>query len=121
MYVNGVSWETVSVSAQNSNSLTRSTTISYTTTGTKTIALDQYFFNVIIDTGDFFYETYNSRNNNGTNVIQVYLSWLLERVVQILKSLERIVIYIIYMTMRSNDFSICTTLSHILQLFQSKC
>jgi microcystin-dependent protein len=76
MYVNGAvtSWGTVAVTAQNSNSLTRSTQISYTTTGTKTISLDQYFFNVVIDTPDFFNQTQNSRNNNITNTIQIVLS-----------------------------------------------
>jgi microcystin-dependent protein len=76
MYVNGIEYtlSTIAVTPQNSNSLTRSTTISYTTTGTKTIALDQYFFNVLIYTGDFFYNTYITRDNSITNTLQVVLS-----------------------------------------------
>lgn len=74
IYNNGSLWGTGTITALNSNSLTRSTTIGYTTTGAKTIALDQYFFNIDIDTSTFFRDTYMSRNNSTTNVVQIVLS-----------------------------------------------
>ena len=73
IYLNGVSWGTAAI-IQNFNSLTRSTTIGYTTTGTKTIALDQYFFNINIETDQFFDNTYSIRDNSISNVIQIVLS-----------------------------------------------
>ena len=73
IYVNGVSWGTATITALNSNSLTRSTTIAFTTSGTKTIALDQYFFNINIFTFTFFND-YNERNYSISNVVQVLLS-----------------------------------------------
>ena len=75
IYVNGILYDTNPVAnIQNSNSSTRSTTISYTTTGTKTISLDQYFFNIDIGLGEFFGFTYISRDNSITNTIQIVLS-----------------------------------------------
>jgi hypothetical protein len=74
IYNNGSLWGTATITALNSNSLTRTTTIGYTTTGTKTIALDQYFFNINIDTTSFFYDTYISRDNSTSNVVQIVLS-----------------------------------------------
>ena len=75
IYVNGILYDSNPViEIQNLNSSTRSTTISYTTTGTKTISLDQYFFNVILDTEFFFTNTYISRDNSITNTIQIVLS-----------------------------------------------
>lgn len=75
IYVNGIAYATNPiVEEQNSNSLTRSTTISYTTTGSKTIALDQYFFNININLNDFFTITYISRDNSITNTLQIVLS-----------------------------------------------
>jgi microcystin-dependent protein len=75
IYVNGIAYDTnPTVQEQNSNSLTRSTTISYTTTGTKTIALDQYFFNININLDEFFTSTYISRDNSITNTLQIVLS-----------------------------------------------
>ena len=73
IYVNGVSVGTATITAQNANSLTRSTTIGFTTSGTKTIALDQYFFNINIFTFTFFSD-YNERNYSISNVVQVLLS-----------------------------------------------
>ena len=72
--LNGVSVGTEIITEQNENSLTRSTTISYTTTGTKTIALDQYFFNINVDTSKFLNDTYMGRDNSISNVVQVLLS-----------------------------------------------
>ena len=82
IYVNGVSWGTATITALNSNSLTRATTIGYTTAGTKTIALDQYFFNINIDTATFFYATYNSRDNSSSNVVEIVLSMNITNTIQ---------------------------------------
>jgi len=76
VYVNGILYGTnPSVVIQNSNSSTRSTTIAYTSAaGSKTIALDQYFFNINIILTDFFASTYMTRDNNITNTLQIVLS-----------------------------------------------
>ncbi|NDC25995.1 MAG: hypothetical protein EBZ49_17950, partial [Proteobacteria bacterium] len=71
VYVNGNLYGTnPSVVIQNSNSSTRSTTIAYTSAGgSKTISLDQYFFNISINLTDFFASTYMTRDNNITNTL----------------------------------------------------
>jgi len=75
IYVNGILYDTnPAVEIQDSNSSTRSTQISYTTTGTKTISLDQYFFNINFDLYNFFNNTYISRDNSITNTLQIVLS-----------------------------------------------
>ena len=76
VYVNGTQYTLtgIPVDIQNSNSSTRSTTISYTTTGTKTIGLDQYFFNISINLDQFFGNTAITRNNSITNTLQIILS-----------------------------------------------
>jgi len=76
VYVNGNLYGTnPSVVIQNSNSSTRSTTIAYTSAGgSKTISLDQYFFNISINLTDFFASTYMTRDNNITNTLQILLS-----------------------------------------------
>jgi len=76
VYVNGILYATnPSVVIQNSNSSTRSTTIAYTSAGgSKTISLDQYFFNINIILTDFFASTYMTRDNNITNTLQILLS-----------------------------------------------
>lgn len=73
IYVNGVSAATVLITALNSNVLTRSTTIAFTTSGTKTIALDQYFFNIDLEMDTFFID-YIERDYSISNVVQIVLS-----------------------------------------------
>jgi microcystin-dependent protein len=74
LYQNGIFMEDLEAIITDENSSTRSTTISYTTTGTKTISLDQYFFNIDIDTEYFFNSTYIYRDNSITNTIEIVLS-----------------------------------------------
>ena len=82
IYLNGVSWGPATITALNSNLLTRATTIAFTTSGAKTIALDQYFFNININTPQFFTYTSMIRDNSISNVVQVLLSMNITNTIQ---------------------------------------
>jgi hypothetical protein len=77
IYVNDILITTTSsptyLFIQNSNSNTRSSTISYTSTGTKTINLNQYFFNLFIDLTEYLDNDYFVRDNGITNILKVVL------------------------------------------------
>jgi hypothetical protein len=76
VYVNSVLMTTLTsanVSILNSNSNTRSSTISYTSTGTKSITLNQYFFNLGIDLTPYLDNDLFVRNNGITNTLILIL------------------------------------------------
>lgn len=76
VYVNSVLMTTLTsanVSILNSNSNTRSSTISYTSTGTKSITLNQYFFNLEIDLKPYLDNDLFVRNNGITNTLTLIL------------------------------------------------
>ena len=76
VYVNGVFITTITsanTTIMNSNSNTRSSTISYTSTGTKSITLNQYFFNVNVDLTQYLDNDFFVRDNGITNTLTLFL------------------------------------------------
>jgi hypothetical protein len=64
IYINGTLITTTSnTNILDGNSNTRSSTISYTSTGAKSITLNQYFFNVVIDLEEYFNNDFYVRTN----------------------------------------------------------
>jgi microcystin-dependent protein len=72
LYVNGVYNSNISLTINSSNPTSRTTDITYTTSGTKTISLKQYFFNLNFDikSNDYF-QFPLSRDETGTNNITI--------------------------------------------------
>jgi len=74
VYINGVLTAiTLPVEIQSGNVSSRTNTITYSTTGSKTFDMEQYYFNILMD-GANYYNNYLTRDESKTNVIELYLS-----------------------------------------------
>jgi microcystin-dependent protein len=87
LYVNGVYNSNISLTINSSNPTSRTTDITYTTSGTKTISLKQYFFNLNFDikSNDYFQFPLSrdeSATNNITINVELSLTTTLSRIAQ---------------------------------------
>ena len=75
LYVNGTFITNLTYSVNNNNPLTRTFNIGYVNAaGNKTVSIDQYFFNLTINTSDYFND-YLNRNEGQTNAITIKIEY----------------------------------------------